>query len=240
MVTIDRKYSTRATIVESIRVNLREKSTEELLEIWKKNNREEWSDEAFEAIKELLVERGDKPPSQDYYTQNGSRPIKEKTEMKIKLIQGSSRFRQCTNCKATLPKKENLMRTIVRVSTVVSVYYIVMAASSWVSNVFMWEHPLGPVIDGPVPTYTFFLYLFGMLSVLVSPFALIFLILSSILSFMIQTTVRRKAALFGINVIGAILSWNISLLLFALERNGGRIVDWTEIPYLIRLFLNNM
>ena len=45
---------------------LQEKETEELLEIWQQNNRDEWSDNAFTAIHEILFERmGSDPPQQE-------------------------------------------------------------------------------------------------------------------------------------------------------------------------------
>ena len=40
------------------------KETDELLEIWQKNDRFEWSDEAFDAINEILKERDVKIPEQ--------------------------------------------------------------------------------------------------------------------------------------------------------------------------------
>ena len=44
-------------------LNLRE--TEDLLEIWRENDHEEWSDTAFEVIKEILSERlGEVPPQE--------------------------------------------------------------------------------------------------------------------------------------------------------------------------------
>lgn len=45
------------------RMNLKE--TEELLEIWQNNHRFEWSDDAFEVIKEVLKERGVEIPAQN-------------------------------------------------------------------------------------------------------------------------------------------------------------------------------
>jgi len=44
-------------------LNLRE--TEDLLEIWRTNDHEEWSDTAFEVIKEILSERLGEVPSQE-------------------------------------------------------------------------------------------------------------------------------------------------------------------------------
>jgi hypothetical protein len=51
------------------------KETTELLEIWQNNNRFEWSDEAFEVIKEILEERGVEVPDQN-------KPVYEQQEEK--------------------------------------------------------------------------------------------------------------------------------------------------------------
>jgi hypothetical protein len=45
------------------RMNLKE--TDELISIWQANNRTEWSEEAFEIIKEILIERGEQVPEQN-------------------------------------------------------------------------------------------------------------------------------------------------------------------------------
>jgi hypothetical protein len=50
--------------VEQIRRNLESKSTEELLQIWEKNDRNEWSDDAFIATRRILEERGENPGPQ--------------------------------------------------------------------------------------------------------------------------------------------------------------------------------
>jgi hypothetical protein len=41
--------------------NLKLKDTEELIEIWTQNDREAWTDEAFNVIRELLLEIGKLP-----------------------------------------------------------------------------------------------------------------------------------------------------------------------------------
>lgn len=56
------------------RMNLKE--TEELLEIWQSNHRFEWSDEALDAVKEILIERGVEIPVQD-------EPVYERIEEEI-------------------------------------------------------------------------------------------------------------------------------------------------------------
>ena len=43
---------------------MKDKDTEELLKIWKENDREEWSNEAFEVIHDILLERLEKVPEQ--------------------------------------------------------------------------------------------------------------------------------------------------------------------------------
>jgi hypothetical protein len=45
--------------------NLKLKETDELLDIWQVNHRGEWSDEAFEVIKDILIERGAEVPEQN-------------------------------------------------------------------------------------------------------------------------------------------------------------------------------
>ena len=51
-------------IVEDIRRNLGNKSSDELIQIWKENDHERWSGDAFEAIKQILTERGLTIPAQ--------------------------------------------------------------------------------------------------------------------------------------------------------------------------------
>jgi len=48
-----------------IRSNLNLKETDELLDIWTINNRASWSDQAFEAIEDILKERGVEIPEQN-------------------------------------------------------------------------------------------------------------------------------------------------------------------------------
>ncbi len=51
--------------VQDIVAHLRARTTEELQSIWKKNDRREYSDEGFEAVKRILTERKEVLPSQD-------------------------------------------------------------------------------------------------------------------------------------------------------------------------------
>ena len=50
---------------EQIYNNVNLKGTDEILEIWQKNDRVEWSDTAFDVIKDILTERLGEIPSQD-------------------------------------------------------------------------------------------------------------------------------------------------------------------------------
>lgn len=52
-------------LVEKIRQSYASKSTEELLQIWKENDRERRSESAFEATRQLLKERGVELPPQE-------------------------------------------------------------------------------------------------------------------------------------------------------------------------------
>jgi len=51
-------------IAAEIKNQMREKETDELLKIWEENNRDEWSDEAFKALSDILTERGISLPAQ--------------------------------------------------------------------------------------------------------------------------------------------------------------------------------
>lgn len=50
---------------KQIRNTLNLKDTNELLDIWQINNRAEWSDDAFDVIKDILMERGEEIFEQD-------------------------------------------------------------------------------------------------------------------------------------------------------------------------------
>ncbi|HVN95506.1 MAG TPA: HEAT repeat domain-containing protein [Syntrophorhabdaceae bacterium] len=50
--------------LEYIRKNMETKTTEDLLRIWTENDTDQWSPEAFEAVHQLLKERGEIMPSQ--------------------------------------------------------------------------------------------------------------------------------------------------------------------------------
>ncbi len=52
------------TLNKKLYENMRQKSSDELLQIWKENDRTEWSDEAYDAIRQILTERGVSLPSQ--------------------------------------------------------------------------------------------------------------------------------------------------------------------------------
>ena len=56
-----------------IRSRMTPKDTDELLEIWRTNNRFDWSDDAFDVIEQILKERGVEIPEQN-------KPISEPKE----------------------------------------------------------------------------------------------------------------------------------------------------------------
>ena len=49
-------------LVQHIRKNMETKTTQDLLRIWIENDTEQWSPEAFEVVKQLLEERGERIP----------------------------------------------------------------------------------------------------------------------------------------------------------------------------------
>lgn len=63
------------------------KETDELISIWQKNNRAEWSDAAFEVVKELLIERGQVLPEQ-----NEPNFVSEEESTNIDVLQITSKL----------------------------------------------------------------------------------------------------------------------------------------------------
>ena len=57
-------------LAEQIKENINKESTDELLRIWIENDRKEWTDETFDVIKQVLIQRGEKIPEQ-------KKPLKE-------------------------------------------------------------------------------------------------------------------------------------------------------------------
>jgi hypothetical protein len=51
-------------LVEQILVTREAKDTEDLIKTWRENNRDEFSEECFEAIKRVLLKRGEELPPQ--------------------------------------------------------------------------------------------------------------------------------------------------------------------------------
>ena len=50
--------------IQQIRNSFEDRDTADLLEIWQKNDRQEWTPEAFEAIRQILLERNGTVPEQ--------------------------------------------------------------------------------------------------------------------------------------------------------------------------------
>lgn len=63
--------------------NMQEKETEELLQTWKKNNRKEWSDLAFEVIHDILFERLGTVPDQTPPLANDAPEMNETREENV-------------------------------------------------------------------------------------------------------------------------------------------------------------
>ncbi|MFA5374779.1 MAG: tetratricopeptide repeat protein [Dehalococcoidia bacterium] len=68
-------------LVKIIKINFGDKDTTELLDIWNNNDRKSYSDEAFEAIRLILTERGMTVPQPPVYV-----PIEEKANRQSKDV----------------------------------------------------------------------------------------------------------------------------------------------------------
>jgi hypothetical protein len=74
------------SLIDQIRRKMEEKDTEELVAIWQKDDKEEWTEDAFEAIRQVLTARGEVLPERQ----------QEKTEEAPKNDQ--ARLGTCENC----------------------------------------------------------------------------------------------------------------------------------------------
>jgi len=72
-------------IISDIKKGLQEKATDELLLVWKENKRTRWSDDAFEAIRQILKERSVEPPEQDVPTTFAPEPPEKIKDLKMPL-----------------------------------------------------------------------------------------------------------------------------------------------------------
>ncbi len=71
---------------KSIRRNMQLKDSDELLAIWIKNDRQEWSDETFSIVHEILLERLGNVPAQKVYNPKSRRNQKAKIPSVLILI----------------------------------------------------------------------------------------------------------------------------------------------------------
>jgi hypothetical protein len=86
-------------IVEFAKENLKHETTKELLKIWVKNNRDEYSEESFEAIKQILLSRGVEVPNQNV---KDKMIDKEKKKIKSKSVRKSTK--SCNYCSKEIDK----------------------------------------------------------------------------------------------------------------------------------------
>lgn len=93
------------SIREEIRRNFKEKPTEELMEIWKKNDRNQWSDTTFEVIQALLNERGidfrpqEVPKQQEKELSNIEFEINQSISIRNKMFnERSAKVIKCPDC----------------------------------------------------------------------------------------------------------------------------------------------
>ncbi|WKZ47400.1 MAG: hypothetical protein QY306_16430 [Anaerolineales bacterium] len=68
------------SLFEQIYANLDLKETDELLEIWRTNNRAEWSDDAFAAIKKILASRSVDIPEQKEFVPAEEKSVDDELE----------------------------------------------------------------------------------------------------------------------------------------------------------------
>lgn len=86
---------------ESIRANMNEKATEDLLTVWQENNRDDWSDEAFLAIHHILTDRQVTIPEQkEFMLEHGHSVTGPCTECGKTDENSFSQHLECVSCKS--------------------------------------------------------------------------------------------------------------------------------------------
>ena len=75
-----------AKLASRIQEKMREKASEELLHIWIENDRDMWSEEAFEAARAVLVQRGVTIPPQKEAKQKVPEAAREKNPVVVKWL----------------------------------------------------------------------------------------------------------------------------------------------------------
>lgn len=75
-------------VVDEIKKRLEERSSEELIAIWTKNDKSEWSDDAFEAVHQILTERKIAIPQQSCAVGDANRAVLDSslTDKQLSLI----------------------------------------------------------------------------------------------------------------------------------------------------------
>ncbi len=82
---------------KAITENFIQKKTDELLNIWKKNDRDEYSDQAFEAIENILLSRGVELPKQKIeLSEPKIESTKQKVEQETKSVSSTNFCNYCS------------------------------------------------------------------------------------------------------------------------------------------------
>lgn len=136
-----------ARLRKQIHASLNAKATEELLEIWKTNDRVQWSDLAFEILEEILTQRVESLPNQDdpiLEYQDGEEKADDLEDWEAKILDREEQPELYDTLEVI-----NIVDNINRVAKAVIVIY---AISNIVNSYFFEELLKGAIsLDGLAP-----------------------------------------------------------------------------------------
>lgn len=208
------------TLKQDVRRNLEKKTTDELMEIWNKNDREEWSDMAFEVIEEMLREQGISPPLQEESSAEESRRVAE-------LLQSfpSIPFKKALN----LDLNFRVWSSLLTLWLVLGFFWLCKGGADFhqystaISNIKMASSSFVPVKPEFAEIVRRLSQHINLLE-RITPFMVVSLIISFVAWIMVfpirKRFVNRKpagpkmllvvlAALLIVDIVGVLLSWNI-------------------------------
>jgi hypothetical protein len=130
--------------VQQIRRKLEERDTEDLITIWQKNDRDEWTPEAFVAIREILISRTGKIPEQ-----TGRLPTDQQTAANEEISEEADTYYDKQNMLRIASYAKNLavlvaiLFGLILIWGVISLFLAVFSTSSTAPSVFV---PLSVVV----------------------------------------------------------------------------------------------
>ena len=149
-----------STLVSEIRSRLESKSSDELLELWKTNDRSQWSDEAFAAARDILISRQVEVPEQQVPPTPSlslDRPpenvaAQTQTPLVITATVGSTVHRYAEPVSGTEPSSVDLATAKTRAQLRADILKGILPRDSKVRFERGWKRKTPHLVEGPLYT----------------------------------------------------------------------------------------